>query len=83
MRRLLAIMSAVGLLCGALGCHSCGFGHKVHGRCDCDEGPLYGCHCDTPGHGPVIATPAPAAAPRPVAEPIKEMPKGEPKGEEQ
>jgi len=80
MRRLLAICSAVGLLCGALGCHwDCG--GCVHGRCDCDEGPCYGCHYEGYGHGHVVATPpAPVA---PVAEPLKVMPKGaEPKAGE-
>jgi hypothetical protein len=76
MRRLLAICSAVGLLCGALGCHwDCG--GCIHGRCDCENGPLYGCPCELSGHGHVLATaPFPAPAPpAPVAEPLKVMPK--------
>ena len=90
MRRLLAICSAVGLLCGALGCHC---SHEcVHGRCDCDEGPLYGCCFDANGHSHVVAPPlaapivpgAPGAPTPPVAEPLKVKPKdGEPKGEDQ
>ena len=73
MRRLLAICSAVGLLCGALGCHSCSDHAHMHGRCDCDEGPLYGCHYDMYSHGPDHAM-VPAAA-MPMAEPLKPMPK--------
>ncbi len=99
MRRLLAICSAVGLLCGALGCATCACdsgcssGHKVHGRCDCDEGPQYGCHFDMccHAHGPVatpIAAPVvplkPMPSTPPVAEPLKEMPKDvAPKKEEE
>jgi hypothetical protein len=106
MRRLLAICSAVGLLCGALGCATCacdsgcgsglsgcGSGHKVHGRCDCDDGPQYGCHFDMccHAHGP-LATPAvqpvmplkPMPSTPPVAEPLKDMPKDvSPKKEEE
>jgi hypothetical protein len=86
MRRLLAIWSAVGLLCGALGCqfHDA---HCIHGRCDCD-GPGYGCHYDyyehSYGHGGDVMPHggdamlhghlvAPPGAPS--VEPIKEMPK--------
>ena len=79
MRRLLAICTAVGLLCGALGCHSCGDcgncggGRScVHGRCDCDQGPLYGCHYEGMDHGHIMPT---AAQATPVAEPLKAMPK--------
>jgi hypothetical protein len=77
MRRLLAIWSAVGLLCGALGCHHYGGGGNcVHGRCDCWDGPEYGCHYEAYGHdhGHAFA-PAPVARPAPTAEPLKEMPK--------
>jgi hypothetical protein len=88
MRRLLAIWSAVGLLCGALGCHSscCSSGlgdgvHKVHGRCDCEE-PEYGCHWEGYMHGGHAAAPAPAMAMPPAglpagppAEQLKTLPK--------
>ncbi|HZT79249.1 MAG TPA: hypothetical protein VFA26_03445 [Gemmataceae bacterium] len=84
MRRLLTFCSAVGLLCGALGCHTCcgtGLGdgsHKVHGRCDCEE-PSYGCHWESYcGHGDghaVAPAVAPAMAPVPQAEPLKALPK--------
>jgi hypothetical protein len=70
MRRLLAICSALGLLYGAVGCQTAP-GHAVHGRCDCDDEPGYGCHFDHyyagPGH---VAAPA-AAQP----EPLKALPK--------
>ncbi len=89
MRRLLLLCSAVGLLCGALGCHSChdcgcaggcgggyGTGH-VHGRCDCDNGPEWGCHYEDychGGHEAAVAAPI-SAAPLPGAEPLKALPK--------
>jgi hypothetical protein len=78
MRRLLAICTAAGLLCGALGCHCCGGGEScVHGRCDCDQGPLYGCHSDgMMGHEHIMpAAAVQAAQATPVAEPLKAMPK--------
>ena len=88
MRRLLAICSAVGLLCGALGCHHCDeawearyHGH-VHGRCDCDNGPAWGCHFDCYDHshchggGPELA---PVGPPPPHPELIPEPPKVQPK----
>jgi hypothetical protein len=76
MRRLFAIWSAVGLLCGALGCHSSPDNHgKMHGRCDCDDG--WGCHPEMyyqgAGHA---AMAAPAALP---AEQLKALPKEEAK----
>jgi hypothetical protein len=73
MRRLLAICSAVGLLCGALGCQSCQGLGKMHGRCDCDNGPQYGCCFDMYTHGPDHA--APASSTMPMAEVLKPMPK--------
>jgi hypothetical protein len=82
MRRLLVLCSAVGLLCGALGCHSCCEGGHVHGRCDCDNGPEWGCHYELYCHGghdeAVIPGPAAAptgAAPMPAGEPLKSLPK--------
>jgi hypothetical protein len=84
MRRLLAICSAVGLLCGALGCHSCcgscgaGGGGHVSGRCDCDEGPEYGCCFDLyahGGHGGPGIGPVAAPMPQAPAEPLKALPK--------
>jgi hypothetical protein len=76
MRRLLAICSALGLLCGALGCHSCCGGGHVSGRCDCDDGPEYGCHYDMYSHGGHDgAAVGPASAPMPMAEPLKALPK--------
>jgi hypothetical protein len=75
MRRLLAICSAVGLLCGALGCHSCPDHGHMHGRCDCDDGPAYGCHYETYYHGADhAAMPAPEA---PKSLPKDVMPKDE------
>ncbi len=77
MPRLLVICTGVGLLCGALGCKSSCEGGHVHGRCDCDDGPAYGCHYDNMvGHGDqgnVMASPAPA--PMPPAETLKPLPK--------
>ncbi len=86
MRRLLAICSAVGLLCGALGCHTCDEAYEarthghVHGRCDCDEGPQWGCHFDCYDHGhgghAVLAAPAPDGThPEVIPEPPKALPK--------
>jgi hypothetical protein len=73
MRRLLAICSAVGLLWAA-GCHGHDH-HCVHGRCDCDEGPAYGCHYEMygPGHGEHAAVPVAVGQP---VEGLKELPKG-------
>jgi hypothetical protein len=76
MRRLLVIWSAVGLLCGALGCHNC---THVGGKCDCDE---MGYGCPSPlcsGHGAgsnycAAVAPVPAPAGR-QAETLKDMPK--------
>ncbi len=77
MRRLLVICSAVGLFCGALGCHSACDGGHVHGRCDCDDGPAYGCHYDTYGHddhdGSALAPVS--SAPLPPAETLKPLPR--------
>jgi hypothetical protein len=70
MRRLLVLCSAVGLLCGVVGCQSCcglgsGTGH-AHGRCDCDDGPQWGCCFETylhgSDHGAPVGVVAPAAA---------------------
>jgi hypothetical protein len=95
MRHLLAICSAVGLLCGAVGCSTCGYehAHKVHGRCDCDDGLGYGCHFDmcSHAHGPVsypVVQPGVPLKPMPKdvssGEPLKEMPKDvTPKKEEE
>jgi hypothetical protein len=74
MRRLLAICSAVGLLCGALGCHTCSGGGHVSGRCDCDDAPEYGCHFDMYGHGGSAVAPL-SSVPVPQAEPLKALPK--------
>jgi hypothetical protein len=72
MRQLIILCSTVGLLCGAVGCHSTGDHAKVHGRCDCEE-LGYGCHYEqyTGGAGHAMA-PAP---PAPQAEPLKALPK--------
>jgi hypothetical protein len=80
MRRLLAICSAVGLLCGALGCHTGRDWGCTHGRCDCEDGPLYGCHwedcCSSNDHGygpaPVVHVSGASQMP---AEPLRAMPK--------
>jgi hypothetical protein len=80
MRRMLFVLSSVGLLGAALGCHC------MKGVCDCDYTP-WGTPIVpvNPGPGPAVAVPlsstyAPAlAAPGGKVEPIKEMPKADSK----
>jgi hypothetical protein len=79
MRRLLVLCSAVGLLCGVLGCYDCS-GH-AHGRCDCDDGPLYGCHYEDycaggdHGYGGGAVVHSADVHPGMQPEPLKAMPK--------
>jgi hypothetical protein len=68
MRRLLAILVAIGLMSTGLGC--------IHGVCDCND--LITCSCQYPpppfGQGACCGG-APALAPAPKAEPIPVAPR--------
>jgi hypothetical protein len=89
MRRLMILGSALVMLTTMLGCHTCGdcnscglgglCGPNVHGRCDCDDGPQYGCHHPMAGassYGHMMPmTPAPDGMGMKTPEQLKEMPK--------